>query len=564
MRIKYVFLVLLPFLSLAQIRGITYQATMVKPIENKSKGAATNAVPLSNSPICLRFTLYDVNNNVEYQETLNAITDFYGLVNVIIGSGEKTNLGYANDFSGINWDNTNKVLEVSVNFNGECDSFKIISSQNLESVPFANFASNAGKVTGVVSIENGGTGSGNKNFVDLTTNQSVLGEKTFGGLTSFDKDIKVRGIKFGFGSGGLPTNTIIGMDAFNKNISGEYNTAFGLDALNENLSSFNTAIGHYALVGNTTGYANTALGAQALIKNKTGRYNLAAGVEALARNTTGENNTAVGGYDNMLNNTVGNNNTSIGYASMYSNVSGSENVGLGINTLYENVLGSNNVAIGSSAGYRNTGSENVYLGNGAGYDNVSGNSNIYIGSFSGKGFTGNKNIVIGDNITNENTSGDNQLNIGNIIKGNLINGDVTIAGNIIAKNLPGNNSGDVAASKPVYQTNANNVFVTSSTSYSIISVQIVVAEAGNYLAHFSSSYENDTPGSLNMISLFVDGQIVASSERRDFFAAASESRSISTISYLTNLTIGQVVDVKCKVSNGRAKLYNRTLVLQKN
>ena len=42
-----------------------------------------------------------------------------------------------------------------------------------------NFACNAANVTGIVAIANGGTGSSTKNFVDLSTTQTVAGSKTF-------------------------------------------------------------------------------------------------------------------------------------------------------------------------------------------------------------------------------------------------------------------------------------------------------------------------------------------------------------------------------------------------
>lgn len=41
--------------------------------------------------------------------------------------------------------------------------------------------SSSGEVTGILDITNGGTGSATQNFVDLTTNQSIAGEKTFTG-----------------------------------------------------------------------------------------------------------------------------------------------------------------------------------------------------------------------------------------------------------------------------------------------------------------------------------------------------------------------------------------------
>lgn len=43
----------------------------------------------------------------------------------------------------------------------------------------ADSATTAGNVTGVVAIANGGTGSSTKNFVDLTTAQTIAGAKTF-------------------------------------------------------------------------------------------------------------------------------------------------------------------------------------------------------------------------------------------------------------------------------------------------------------------------------------------------------------------------------------------------
>ena len=43
-------------------------------------------------------------------------------------------------------------------------------------------ANTANNVSGIVAIANGGTGSSTKNFVDLTTNQSVGGDKTFTGI----------------------------------------------------------------------------------------------------------------------------------------------------------------------------------------------------------------------------------------------------------------------------------------------------------------------------------------------------------------------------------------------
>ncbi|CAN5449864.1 hypothetical protein BH10ACI3_BH10ACI3_26500 [soil metagenome] len=50
---------------------------------------------------------------------------------------------------------------------------------NATNAATATAATTAGNVTGVVAIANGGTGSSTQNFVDLTTNQTVGGAKTF-------------------------------------------------------------------------------------------------------------------------------------------------------------------------------------------------------------------------------------------------------------------------------------------------------------------------------------------------------------------------------------------------
>lgn len=52
----------------------------------------------------------------------------------------------------------------------ECDL--CVTNSQIQSV-------DAGKVTGVVSISNGGTGSSTQNFVDLSTNQIIVGSKSF-------------------------------------------------------------------------------------------------------------------------------------------------------------------------------------------------------------------------------------------------------------------------------------------------------------------------------------------------------------------------------------------------
>lgn len=62
-------------------------------------------------------------------------------------------------------------------------------------------ATTAGNVSGTVAIANGGTGSTTKNFVDLTTTQSIAGDKTFSGVTT----LAGQSIAYGLFTGGTTT-----------------------------------------------------------------------------------------------------------------------------------------------------------------------------------------------------------------------------------------------------------------------------------------------------------------------------------------------------------------------
>jgi hypothetical protein len=60
----------------------------------------------------------------------------------------------------------------------------------------ASTATTAGNVTGIVAIANGGTGSGTKNFVDLSTSQSIGGNKTFSATTTLSGTANLNGPVF--------------------------------------------------------------------------------------------------------------------------------------------------------------------------------------------------------------------------------------------------------------------------------------------------------------------------------------------------------------------------------
>ena len=119
----------------AQTDGITYQAVIIDPNPQELPGVDAQGNILPNAVVALRFTILDANNLEEYQEVQITNTDPFGMINVIIGHGEPTNLG-TGDFTMISWDGTAKSLRVDIDFAGG-DSFVDMSRQELTFVPYA-------------------------------------------------------------------------------------------------------------------------------------------------------------------------------------------------------------------------------------------------------------------------------------------------------------------------------------------------------------------------------------------------------------------------------------------
>ena len=196
-----------------------------------------------------------------------------------------------------------------------------------------------------------------KNFVDLSTNQTVAGNK------NFQSDIIVNGITIGKGKFDNIQNTAIGVSALSSNTAGLGNTATGQLALSSNTTgNYNTAIGQLALSSNTTGSHNTATGHYALNIN-TGSSNTANGMNALRNNTTGDNNTSVG--KSTLYYSTGDNNTALGYWALHNNTTGSNNTAIGHRSLVNNKSSDYNTAIGYNTNTSANVSNATAIGNGA-------------------------------------------------------------------------------------------------------------------------------------------------------------------------------------------------------
>ncbi|MEN8885493.1 MAG: hypothetical protein ABF246_03825, partial [Winogradskyella sp.] len=136
------FLLCVSLIGYTQTNGITYQAVIINPEAQELSGTNQFNTPLANRNICMQFSILDENLDIEYQETISVNTDEFGMVNLIIGTGNQTG-GYANTFQNILWSANAKNLKVDINTNGACANFNEISNQPFTFVPFALFALNS-------------------------------------------------------------------------------------------------------------------------------------------------------------------------------------------------------------------------------------------------------------------------------------------------------------------------------------------------------------------------------------------------------------------------------------
>lgn len=141
-KIYILFVLLFSSAIYSQTKGITYQAVILKPEGQNIPGYNDQRAPLTNTTICLRFSIYK-ESVLEYQETKNTTTDEFGMVNVIIGSGVYI-AGSSTTLAGVDWDGNAKNLVVEVDVKGTCSNFIEISDQPFTYVPYAFYAENSG------------------------------------------------------------------------------------------------------------------------------------------------------------------------------------------------------------------------------------------------------------------------------------------------------------------------------------------------------------------------------------------------------------------------------------
>jgi hypothetical protein len=247
--------------------------------------------------------------------------------------------------------------------------FAPLLSPSLSGIPTAPTASSNTNTTQIATTAFVNTTVANK-FVDLTTNQTIAGTKTF------NSDLIANGLIIGKGKGQNNYNTVFGAGALNSsNANGTRNTAIGYLALTQYAGTTfdnNTGVGYFNMIGLTTGYGNTSIGAETMFNVGTASNNTGIGNQSLI-NAAGDNNVGVGARsgDGL---TTGTNNTFVGTqartTSAGATISNATALGYGA------VVTENNTIQLGNLGVTNVRTSGLYTG--SGFKTPTGTSSQYL------------------------------------------------------------------------------------------------------------------------------------------------------------------------------------------
>lgn len=184
------FLIVCSFSLNAQIDGISYQAVIIDNNPQEIPGVDIAANNLPNHTLEVRFTIIDVNETTEYQETHTTETDPFGMINLMIGQGEVT-VESAGLFNQIYWSD-DKTLIVEIDLE-DGNGFVSFSEQALTYIPYVKHREIV--ATSTLDVD-GATNLNNTLEVDEATNLNSTLNVNNGSTTTLSGDLYVEGTAF--------------------------------------------------------------------------------------------------------------------------------------------------------------------------------------------------------------------------------------------------------------------------------------------------------------------------------------------------------------------------------
>ena len=197
---KLIQITLFLFLSMqvfSQTDGISYQAVIIGPDNQELPGVDAQGNILPNATIAMRFTIFDSNNQIEFQEEQITSTDQYGRINLTIGETDPTG------FTMISWDGSTKNLLVEIDFDGGGNAYVEMSEQELLFVPYAYHrnitATGTLKVDGATELYSELTVDGITDLNDIlnVNNNSATnlsGDLNVDGVANLNSSLNVEGV----------------------------------------------------------------------------------------------------------------------------------------------------------------------------------------------------------------------------------------------------------------------------------------------------------------------------------------------------------------------------------
>lgn len=248
------FVLLITAATQAQTDGLTYQAVILDNDGLELPGQDLSETYLSNDDIRLKFSIYDFDGTLIYEEVQELTTDAYGMINTVIGQGDWT--GGTTAFYEIDWDGMPKDLGVDVSY--EDGIFEELNRQALYFVPYAYHRN----ITATGSLTVDGPSLLNDNL-SVMGNVDVFGHTQLNSLTVFNESDLQGNLTVGGESQLEASLTVEGSTLLNNNLTVTEDANF----LSNVDISLNTTIGQNLNVGNSAEiFADLNVGNNAIVE----------------------------------------------------------------------------------------------------------------------------------------------------------------------------------------------------------------------------------------------------------------------------------------------------------